>query len=115
MCNSRYRDLLYPGMADVLTPGTPFSTIIRRAAERGLIRDAERRTEAWIEDRMAQHRDPRSGPHLQQRSNGRWIQVSERRTESGGTVAVYTDITELKRTEGQADSPIARNRSSWPT
>ena len=103
LCNSRYRDVLYPGMADVLTPGTPFSTIIRRAAERGLIRDAEKRTEAWIEDRMAQHRDPRSGPHLQQRSNGRWIQVSERRTESGGTVAVYTDITEFKRTEERAE------------
>jgi signal transduction histidine kinase len=102
LCNSRYRDLLYPGMADVLTPGTPFSTIIRRAAERGLIRDAQDHMEAWIAQRLAQHRDPRGGPHLQERSNGRWIQVSERKTEGGGTVAVYTDITELKRTEEAA-------------
>jgi adenylate cyclase len=31
--------------------------------------------------------------------HGRWIMVSERRTEDGGTVAVYSDITELKQRE----------------
>jgi adenylate cyclase len=98
LCNSRYRDLLYPGMADVLTSGTPFTTIIRHAAERGLIRDAEGRIDAWVGERLAQHRDPR-GLHLQRRSSGHWIQISERKTEDGSTVAVYTDITELKQTE----------------
>ena len=32
-------------------------------------------------------------------TNGRWVMVSERRTEDGGTVAVYSDITELKQRE----------------
>jgi class 3 adenylate cyclase len=36
---------------------------------------------------------------VQRRNNGRWIMVSERRTEDGGTVAVYSDITELKQRE----------------
>ena len=40
LCNSRYRGLLYPGIADVMEPGTPFETIIRRAAERGLVEEA---------------------------------------------------------------------------
>ncbi len=35
LCNSRYRDLLYPGIADVVIPGTPFETVIHKAAERG--------------------------------------------------------------------------------
>ena len=36
---------------------------------------------------------------MQRRSDGRWVMVSERRTEDGGTVAVYSDITELKQRE----------------
>ena len=47
---------------------------------------------------MAQHRNP-SGPLLRQRSSGRWFQINERKTECGGTVAVYADITEQKRIE----------------
>jgi class 3 adenylate cyclase len=36
---------------------------------------------------------------LQQQSDGRWIQIEEHKTEDGGTVAIYSDITELKRHE----------------
>ena len=36
---------------------------------------------------------------MQRRGDGRWIMVSERRTDDGGTVAVYSDITELKQRE----------------
>ena len=36
---------------------------------------------------------------MQRRANGRWVMVSERRTEDGGAVAVYSDITELKQRE----------------
>jgi class 3 adenylate cyclase len=36
---------------------------------------------------------------MQRRSNGRWVMISERRTQDGGTVAVYSDITELKQRE----------------
>lgn len=48
LCNSRYRDLLFPCLKEATTPGTPFETIVRRAAERGLIRGAEGRGEDWV-------------------------------------------------------------------
>ncbi|MCZ6655650.1 MAG: PAS-domain containing protein, partial [Planctomycetota bacterium] len=98
VCNSRYRKLLYPDAEDSIDDGTPFETISRRAAEKGYIKDADGRVEEWVSERLAQHREP-GGPQLQHRSDGRWIQVSERKTEDGGTVAVYTDVTELRRTE----------------
>jgi class 3 adenylate cyclase/HAMP domain-containing protein len=98
VCNSRYRTLLYPGNADEIGPGITFETIIRRAAERGYIKDAEGRTSDWIEERLAHHREP-GEPHIQRRSDGRWILISERKTEDGGTVAVYSDVTELKQRE----------------
>ncbi|MEE8509103.1 MAG: MHYT domain-containing protein, partial [Myxococcota bacterium] len=97
LCNSRYREILSSDPAGV-QPGMSFEQIIRAAAESGLIQDAQGRTDEWVAERLAQHRNP-SGPHLEQRTDGRWIQINERKAEGVGTVAVYTDITELKRTE----------------
>jgi class 3 adenylate cyclase/PAS domain-containing protein len=98
VCNSTYKQLMYPGIKDVVKPGVSFETIIREAGARGLIRDAEGRIEEWVAERLARHRSP-GEPHLQGRSDGRWILISERKTDDGGTVAVYADITELKHRE----------------
>jgi adenylate cyclase len=98
LCNHRYRELLYPGVKEAIVPGTPFEQIIRAAAERGLIVEAIGRVDAWVEERLQRHRNPR-GPHLQRRTSGRWIQVNERKTADGRMVAVYSDITALKRSE----------------
>jgi signal transduction histidine kinase len=97
LCNTQYRTLLYPGEDVQLEPGTSFEEIIRRAAKMGLIGDGHD-VEATVRARVERHRDP-GEPFLQQRADGRWIQISERNTEGGGTVAVYTDLTELKRRE----------------
>jgi len=96
LCNSRYRDALYPEIADIVVPETPFETILRSAAERGLIEGAQDRVEEWVSERIALHRNP-IGVHLQKQSDGRWVQIDERKTEDGGTVAIYTDITDLKQ------------------
>jgi PAS domain S-box-containing protein len=98
ICNSCYRNLLYPDLDIDLSAGTTFESIIRRAAERGYVKDAEGRVEEWVAERLQQHRNPRE-PQVHRRGNGRWVMVSERRTEDGGTVAVYSDITELKQHE----------------
>lgn len=96
--NSCHRNLLYPGLDVDLTAGTTFETIIRRAVERGYVKDAEGCVEEWIAERLHQHRNP-GEPKVQRRGNGRWVMVSERRTDDGGTVSVYSDITELKQRE----------------
>lgn len=98
ICNSCYRNILYPGLDIDLNVGTTFESIIRRAAERGYVKDAEGRVEEWIAERLRQHRNP-GEPQVQRRGDSRWVMVSERRTEDGGTVAVYSDITELKQRE----------------
>jgi len=99
VCNSNYGELLWHGLA-APAPGTPYETIIRTAAERGLIEDAKGRIDEWVAERWKKHRNP-GAPHVQRRSDGRWIQINERRTDDGGTVAVYTNITELKRAEAE--------------
>jgi adenylate cyclase len=99
--NRHYQEF-YPGLGDVVVPGTPFAVILRSAVERGLFRDATGQMNDWIERRLARHRQP-LGPHLQAQSDGRWIQISERKTQDGSTVAVYTDVSELKQREQDAE------------
>jgi PAS domain S-box-containing protein len=98
ICNSCFSEVLYPGFEADLAAGAKFESFIRHAAERGYVKDAEGQVEEWIAERLAQHRYP-GPPHVQQRGSGRWVMVSERRTEDGGTVGVYSDITELKQRE----------------
>jgi adenylate cyclase len=105
VCNSHYKKL-FPGHRDTMVPGTPFEQIVRTAIERGLIEDAKDDGETWLAERLARHRAA-SETHIQRRSDGRWIQVNERKTANGGVVAIYADITELKQHE--ADLAVARD------
>ena len=97
ICNSAYRELLYPGMGTP-APGTPYEALVRNAVALGLVEDAKGRAEEWIAARLTKHRQP-GEPHVQRRSDGHWIHVNERQTTEGGTVAVYTNITEIKNAE----------------
>ena len=105
LSNSRYRELLYGETQRPMDEGDSFETIIRRSVGKGLVVDAHGREDEWIGERIARHRNP-AEPHVHQRSDGRWIRVSERKTREGGTVAVYTDITALKRHEQELATAI---------
>jgi len=97
LCNSRYRELVDPETTESLV-GMEFERVVRMIAERRLVADPREQVDEWIAARLARYRDPRE-PFVLQRGDGRWLQVSERRIENIGTVAVYTDITELKKAE----------------
>ncbi len=97
-CNSKYRTLIFPNMADESLVGMTFENLIRRAAEHGDIEDAHGRIEDWVQERLELHQNP-TAAFLQRRRDGRWVIVSERKTDDGGTVAVYSDVTELKQRE----------------
>ncbi len=99
VCNSKYREL-YEGLDVVIEPGTPYEDVIHAAAAAGLIPQAHERIERWVRERVERHRQP-GAPYEQQRSDGQWLKISERRTEDGGIVGVFTDITELKRREAE--------------
>jgi class 3 adenylate cyclase/PAS domain-containing protein len=100
VANNRYRSLIYPGGGETVVEGMAFEEVIRTAAERGYVKDAENRVDEWVAERLAQHRQP-GAPYILQGIDGRWIMVGERKTGDGGTVAVYSDITELKQREDE--------------
>lgn len=78
----------------------------RAGVYQGLVVDAIGREEEWIQQRVAEHQNPK-GVSIHQLSNGRWLRVSERKTKEGGIVGVRTDITELKqRDQALAESEL---------
>jgi adenylate cyclase len=95
VCNDRVHEI-YPAVADLFRPGTSFREILESAVARQLIDLAGHTPEEWIAERMRQHAAPHSVVEYTYQDN-RWVRISERKTQDGGTVAVYTDITELKR------------------
>jgi serine phosphatase RsbU (regulator of sigma subunit)/GAF domain-containing protein/HAMP domain-containing protein len=98
LCNTRYRELLYGGSGLHIEIGNRFETMVRHVVAEGLIPAATDDAEAWIQNRLEQHRNP-GAPQLQHRSDGRWIQIGERRSAGGDTVAIYSDLTDLKQRE----------------
>ncbi len=108
LCNTRYRQM-YDLIADKLVPGVKFPDLLRIGAERGQFPEAKGNIDAWIADRMRQHRGP--GVQIErQLANGRWVKIEERRTSRGNIVGVRTDITEIKVREQQLRESEERYR-----
>ncbi|MCG4453105.1 response regulator [Pseudomonas sp. MMS21-TM103] len=95
--NSRYASMMHSGGSE-LQPGMPFEEVVRTALARGLIALAPGEGENWLAQRLEKHRRP-GLPYVLRLGDGRWVRISERRTDDGGTVAVYSDISELKQAE----------------
>ncbi len=103
-CNQRYREIMSFGTP--IMPGMAFEDIMRGAASSGLILDAEQGLEDWLAERLTRHRTPREN-FVEHFRGDRWMRVSERRVWNTGTVAIRTDITELKQTEIELSKAIA--------
>ena len=104
VCNERVREI-YPQRADLFRPGTSFREILDAAVARSVPDLKGRTPEEWIEERLTQHFEPYSVAEHSYR-NDRWVRVTQRKTHDGGTVVVYTDITELKRRQQQLEEAM---------
>jgi signal transduction histidine kinase/HAMP domain-containing protein len=104
--NSKFLEFT-PGISDLIKPGIAFSDILRAVVDRKLVDFGIRSPDEWVAERMRQHADPTGFPEYEYK--GKWLRISERRTPDGGTVSVFTDISELKRR--QAELEVARERA----
>jgi len=89
LCNSKYQQF-HSLPPEVCEPGTPYAIVTSAAKE------------PVVQQFVAGERDASSGARSMevQLSDGRWLQINERRTKDGGFVSVGTDISALKRQEG---------------
>ncbi|NBN62865.1 PAS domain-containing protein [Microvirga tunisiensis] len=89
ICNSNYQSL-HNLPETAVRPGTPYAKVMA-AARNSHITTIPARGPAPVAGSNASYEA--------QLDDGRWLQISERRTKDGGFVSVGTDITALKRQE----------------
>jgi len=94
LCNGKYRALFghLPGFG---VTGRAYEEDMRQALAAGRFADA---ANDWLRGRLA-HRRAAPGTEELRLADGRWLLMTESRTAASGTVALYTDISELKARE----------------
>ncbi|MFM9843955.1 MAG: methyl-accepting chemotaxis protein [Dongiaceae bacterium] len=95
--NERFRQMFGDQRA-LYELGRTYQEMLRISLSQGMIPEARGREEAWIKKRLDQ-RATFSGTIEHAMPDGRWMQITERRTAEGGIVTVYRDITERKLAE----------------
>lgn len=98
LCNSRFcqdmRDI-----AGKLVPGIAFDRYVELVSQSAYLALPDGETPAgWAAMRKSRHRN-RNAMFNVRLNQDMWLQVSERRTESQGTVVLQTDVTDLIRLE----------------
>jgi two-component system, cell cycle sensor histidine kinase PleC len=88
LCNSKFQ-MLHNLTTNDVRPGTAYTDVITASSQPSI-----------------EHESPRNSPteagarsYEARLSDGRWLQINDRRTKDGGSVSVGTDITTLKAQE----------------
>ncbi|MEN8195473.1 MAG: PAS-domain containing protein [Pseudomonadota bacterium] len=95
--NKNYQKFFFPGAKGSLAPGLHLETLVWTYAKTHKIDDPQM-IEEFVAERLA-HRKNMGESWEAKLGDGRWVHTVERRTSSGGTVTISTDITELKTRE----------------
>jgi diguanylate cyclase (GGDEF)-like protein len=103
LTNTEFRSL-FNLKADPTTRGMPFQELLRTSVSRGLVPEAVGREDAWIAERLAQHRSGQVQSFMREMADGRWRRVSEQRLPDGSRLGFSIDITELVEKERALDA-----------
>ena len=98
VCNSAYGNASLSRTGHAV-PGTPYRNARPQRGGARLYRGRQR-TGRGVDCRTTgKTQASRASPMSSAAPTARWVQINERKTTEGGTVAVYTNITEIKRAE----------------
>lgn len=108
LCNSATYTRL-PWCKTLLEPGMKYEDALREIALSGAAAGVRGREEEWVRQNLERHREG-AGQRLYRRSDGRWVQITERKTADGGTVVIRADVTEEKQAEIQREAALTQVR-----
>ena len=100
LCNQTFAR--YVGDPERAVTGASFRGLLDTIIERGTVNLEGRTAEAWVAERVARRaRMRRTGQKTsaEYRFGEAWVRVDEQPTHEGGTIVLYTDISELKLRE----------------
>src|SRR6267154_2743455 len=106
MFNARSQEIL--NLPDLFIVGARFEDLIRPLSlDSNHYDPAIGDRQAWFERRLAVHRN---APTTQEQklANGTWLRIGEHRTQEGGTVTTWTDITTIKEREAELADLVQR-------
>lgn len=95
--NRKYVDYS-PLVSDIIMPGVAKEEILRESVKRGAFILNGMSPDEYVAWRIERHRNP-TEPIEVQFTDGRWILITEKRTDDGGVVGTRSDITEMKLRE----------------
>jgi len=107
--NRRYAENIWPGDPEFIRPGRNFREMIDATFENRVWNETGEMEKVTAETIMRRHRQLPS-EHEIRYPGGRWIRQSKKKTSEGGVVAVYADITDIKRREQALRDSEARYR-----
>src|SRR5208282_683641 len=96
MFNTHSQEML--SLPEPLVVGVRFEDLIRPLLQGDYYDAAIGDRQAWFEQRVALHRNAPT-THEQKHADGTWLRIGEHRTQEGGTVTTWSDITTLKQRE----------------
>ena len=105
MFNARALEIL--NLPDVPVVGAQFEDLIRPLLQQDYYDASVGDRPAWFDQRMALHRNAPT-THEQKHADGTWLRVGESRTQEGGTVTTWSDITTLKQREAELADLVQR-------
>lgn len=108
LCNSATYTRL-PWCKTLLEPGMKFEDVLRDIAFTGAVGTARGREESWIRETLQRHRQA-EGRRRYRRTDGRWVEITERKTADGGTMVIRADITEEKQAELEREAALTQAR-----
>ncbi len=85
-----------PEFKGKLKSGMSFEELIRINAHGPLANIPEEKREAWIQDRVLEHKNEPETVFENQRSDGKWIRRYKKRLPDGSVIVVVTDISHFK-------------------
>jgi signal transduction histidine kinase/DNA-binding response OmpR family regulator len=94
VANHRYREIMLGGAHNEGRPGISFSELLALSAAQKRFARAEA-DPGWVDRQLARFRDG-AGQFIQEAAGRTWHQVSIRKSQSGGTVVVVSDISDIK-------------------
>ena len=97
-CNATMRGARGGGERLVHQYGITFEEFVSASVNSGLVAGIAGREKEWLQARIEQHRHPQ-GPLEVERKNDVWLLVNDIVLESGHTVIISNDISELKKSE----------------